>query len=132
MTDRQVPISSVNVTRQAEELRLLFRHTFMGARPGEVLDLGPLQHHVCAYVRSAKARGEMPERIIGELKQMLSSEMRSDASSALQRRVRDALIRWCLDEYFQRPATSLGDAEPARPVPGTRARERDDETREGR
>jgi hypothetical protein len=46
--------------------------------------------------------------------------------------VRDALIRWCLDEYFQKPAVSLGDAEPARPFPATRPRERDDETREGR
>ena len=90
--------SSTRPTR--DQLSTLLRAAFRGAP----VETEPLREAVCAYVDSARERGEPVERVIIDLKRMmeLSGAWRRSASKA-EEALAEGVIRWCIERYY-RPA----------------------------
>ena len=90
--------SSTRTTR--DQLSTLLRAAFRG----ELVETEPLRESVCAYVDSARERGEPVERVIIDLKRMmeLSGAWRRSASRA-EEALAEGVIRWCIERYY-RPA----------------------------
>jgi hypothetical protein len=89
----------------SERLRARFVQSFRTAAHTDVVESSALQASVCAFVRAAKARGEPPQRVIVALKRLTTAGVDDwFRVNREQQRLRDSIIRWCLDEYYG-PAT---------------------------
>jgi hypothetical protein len=94
-SENELPAARTTRDQLAPLLRAAFRDA------GQI-ETQPLREAVCAYVDAARARGEPVERVIVDLKRMmeLSGGWRRFASRA-EEAVAEAVIRWCIDRYYQ-------------------------------
>src|SRR5690349_20879345 len=88
--------STTSTTR--DELSVLLRAAFRA----QLVETQPLREAVCAYVDSARERGEPVERVIIDLKRMmeLSGGWRRSVSRK-EETIAEGVIRWCIDRYYK-------------------------------
>lgn len=92
-------------TDGAHSLTATFVKAYQAAGGKAVIDLAALQSAVCAFVRSAKERGDPPQRVIVALKALTMQVVDWRQASPQQQALREAVIRLCLDEFYG-PASS--------------------------
>ena len=100
--------NSDNSTQRStrDQLATLLRAAFRGG----LVETEPLREAVCAYVDTARERGEPVERVIIDLKRMmeLSGAWRR-STSRKEEAIAEGIIRWCIERYYRPVDKSVDD-----------------------
>ena len=88
---------------ELEDARALVKTLLAGALP-PAQNLVELRDAVCAYVRVAKAHGQLAEQIISDLKRLALHAVARESGARQISELTDGIVRWCIEEYYGEPA----------------------------